>query len=107
MLHVIEKKKNDASSLWKTAELRTPENYNGAVSQVEGSKPSYGVLKKSVFNELEYFDVCMPGLPPCLGHDLFEWLVQYDLALAVRHIMKDNCSCSYEYLNKTVALFNF
>jgi len=104
---LIEKKKNDASSLCKTAELRTPENYNRAVSQVEGSKPSYGVLRKSAFNELEYFDVCMPGLPPCLGHDLFEGLVQYDLALAVRHIMKDNCSCSYEYLNKTVALFKF
>lgn len=34
-----------------------------------------GVKFDSIFNELTYFHVCQPGLPPCLGHDLFEGVV--------------------------------
>jgi hypothetical protein len=63
---------------------RTPDNYTEACAIVEGN-PELGQYKgvkfNSIFNELQYYHVCNPGLPPCLGHDLFEGVVQYDLAL--------------------------
>lgn len=34
----------------------------------------HGIMFDSVFNPLKYFHVCS-GLPPCLGHDLFERVV--------------------------------
>lgn len=42
---------------------------------------AYGVKFDSVFNQLKYFHVCQPGLPPCLGHELFEEIVSVDLAM--------------------------
>lgn len=38
-------------------------------------------MSDSPFNHLSFFHVCQPGLPPCLGHDLFEDIVSSDLAL--------------------------
>ncbi|KAF3842222.1 hypothetical protein F7725_024173 [Dissostichus mawsoni] len=40
-----------------------------------------GIKSDSPFNQLGHFHVCQPGLPPCLGHDMFEGIVSYDLAL--------------------------
>ena len=41
-------------------------------------------------NELTYFHVCAPGLPPCLAHDLLEGLVQYDMMLYLNYFMSKN-----------------
>ncbi len=46
-----------------------------------------GIKFDSIFNELTYFHVCEPGLPPCLGHDLFEGIVSTDLALYRKHLI--------------------
>jgi hypothetical protein len=52
--------------------------------------------------------VCGPGLPPCLGHDLFEGVVQYDLALILKHLSKAGVTAmSYFYLNQQIQTFNF
>lgn len=48
-----------------------------------------GVKKNWPFNELSDFHVCMPGLPPCLGHDLLEGIVDYDMALMINHLVKE------------------
>lgn len=33
--------------------------------------------------------MCQPGLPPCLGHDLFEGIVCYDLALFISQLLQE------------------
>lgn len=47
-----------------------------------------GVKSNSVLNNLEHFHVCNPGLPPCIGHDMFEGVVQYDLMLIINYFIK-------------------
>lgn len=47
-----------------------------------------GIYCDSIFNTLKYVHVCQPGLPPCIGHDLFEGVVAYDLAIYLRCFIK-------------------
>ncbi|XP_053090764.1 uncharacterized protein LOC128318517 [Pangasianodon hypophthalmus] len=63
--------------------LRTPETYDAAVAdlQAENIQGVRGIKVNSIFNALESFHVSQPGLPPCLGHDLFEGVLSYDLTL--------------------------
>ncbi|KAK3517984.1 hypothetical protein QTP70_029095, partial [Hemibagrus guttatus] len=52
---------------------RTVQSYSDHVQASDGQSSSSGGVKfDSLFNTLTYFHVCQPGLPPCLGHDLFE-----------------------------------
>ncbi|XP_030842614.1 uncharacterized protein LOC105437795 isoform X1 [Strongylocentrotus purpuratus] len=88
------------------AELRTVDNYEEAIAHLEThlekhEKPFKGIVSNSIFNRLRYFHVCSPGLPPCLGHDLFEGIVRYDLALYIKDLVKKKWF-SYEYLNRTM-----
>lgn len=64
-------------------EFQGDENYNSAVDRLQtvGIPHVEGVKFQSVFNSLKYFTVCQPGLPPCLGHDIFEGVLSYDVAL--------------------------
>lgn len=65
---------------------RTKETYIAGLRKLKESlsKTSYeGVKFDSIFNKLSNFHVCMPGLPPCIGHDLFEGIVTFDLALYI------------------------
>lgn len=43
-----------------------------------------GIKFRSVFNTLQNFNVCSPGMPPCLGHDIFEGVLSYDVALYLK-----------------------
>lgn len=64
---------------FETYQRRTIENYNDAL-QKKGENNNYqGVKLNSKFDDLSSYHVCEPGLPPCLGHDLFEGVVAYDL----------------------------
>jgi hypothetical protein len=63
--------------------LRTPENYREAVSN-----GTFGVKSNSILNSLDHYHVCMPGLAPCLGHDLLEGIVPKDMALCIRYFVK-------------------
>ena len=62
-------------------DARTPDLYDRAVKQVEQTNIEHfqGVKMNSVFHKLSQFHVCTPGLPPCIGHDLFEGIVPSDL----------------------------
>lgn len=68
---------------------RTPENYRSSVDILsEGSENIVdGIKSDSLLNSLEHFHVCKPGLPPCLGHDLFEGIVSADLQLYLKHLV--------------------
>lgn len=69
---------------------RTPETYNTAVAdlQAENSQGIRGIKVNPIFSTLESFHASQPGLPPCLGQDLFEGVLSYDLALYLKNIIK-------------------
>ena len=61
-----------------------------AVASTESS--SNGILSLSDLQCLCFFPVCMPGLPPCLGNDLFEGIVQYELELIPKQLCRKRSS---------------
>lgn len=82
---------------------RTVESYKNNVQQIIANNlhSSVGIKSDSKFNELAFFHVCNPGLPPCLGHDLFEGIVSYDLALYISHLIKQK-EFTYLQLNQRI-----
>ena len=94
------------SDVSKIHEPRTIESYNRAVDQADIDKNFEGVKFNSVFNELNNYHVCSPGLPPCLGHDLFEGIVAYDLLLYVRYFI-DHGWFTLKQLNRRIENFKY
>jgi hypothetical protein len=84
----VERNSGDHDSLATIAEIRNPDNYNADIAVASTDVSSHGIISQSVLHCLSFFHVCMPGLPPCLGHDLFEGIVQYDLALILKQLCK-------------------
>lgn len=68
---------------------RTPDSYMSSVDKlsVAPEKIVDGVKFDSLFNSLLHFHVCQPGLPPCLGHDLFEGVVAVDIQLCLKSLV--------------------
>lgn len=64
-----------------------------------------GIKSNSVLNKLTHFHVCAPGLPPCLAHDLFEGIVDYDLAMYLQFLVKTRKWFSYDVLNSRIVTF--
>ncbi|XP_028416452.1 uncharacterized protein LOC114540531 [Dendronephthya gigantea] len=107
---LMETKNIQLGDIFDTFSQRSPDNYNANLQNVE-SNPDLGNYKgikfNSIFNELKYYHVCNPGLPPCLGHDLFEGVVNYDLALYIHHFVKVNKWFTYAQFNHIVAKFKY
>ena len=73
--------------------LQTPESYKECVSEaLRSGKMVKGIKKDSPLNQITSYHVCNPGLPPCIAHDLFEGIVQYDLMLAIKNLFKKSGS---------------
>lgn len=64
-----------------------------------------GVKSNSVLSKLKYFHVCAPGLPPYLAHDLFEGIVDYDLAMYLQFLVKTRKWFTYDILNSQIISF--
>ena len=75
------------NSLSTLGELRTEANYNAAVRAIRTllNENNDGIK----FNELEFFHDAYPGLPPYLGRDLFEGIVQYDFPVFVKYLVEN------------------
>jgi hypothetical protein len=70
---------------------RTPENYILDVNAKKETESNFkGVKFDSKFNELQSYHVCDPGLPPCIGHDLFHGSFSKDLQLIVNKLVELN-----------------
>jgi len=70
---------------------RTVESYKECIDTVtllENDDSVKGLKLDSPFNSLSSYHVASPGLPPCLGHDLFEGVVSFDMALIVNHLIE-------------------
>ena len=68
--------------------IHAESSYSYAVGKQEKSFTLHfqKVKRNSIFNELTYFHVCAPGLPPCLAHDLLEGIVQWrSVTFQIRH----------------------
>ena len=63
--------------------FRTPETYNAAVQSLNSQDFCMGIKQPSIFNELKFFQICDPGLPSCLAHDIFEGVIQFDMMLYI------------------------
>lgn len=72
-----------------------------------GVTSAAGIKFDSKFNDLSFFHVCQPGLPPCLGHDLCEGVVLYDLALVINHLITKEKQFSYIELNSRMNGFHY
>ena len=72
----------DDPSLSQPSELHTPATYDNAVSCLNDETQSFqGIKHWPVLHSLKFFHVCKPGLPPCLGHDLFVGFVKFDISV--------------------------
>jgi hypothetical protein len=93
----------------KTGEKRTVDNYQRVTADLENglADNSYGIKFGSIFNTLEHFHVCKPGLPPCLGHDLFEGVVAFDLAMFIKHLVNVEKKFTYTQLNRIISDFRY
>lgn len=71
---------------------RTAQSYASNLQEQEttATDSERRVKLDAAYNQLSHFHVCQPGLPPCLGHDLFEGVIAYDLPLYIRHLVEDN-----------------
>lgn len=88
---------------------RTPESYDSAVGDLQAgdSQDIKGIKVKSVFNALKSFHVCQPGLPPCVGHDIFEGVLSYDIALCLKYFVKKKEWLTYSLLNQRIKQFKY
>lgn len=86
----------------------TVQSYREHVQRLEGDLVQSGGIKfDSLFNELSFFHVCKPGLPPCIGHDLFEGIVASDLALYIKHLVKIDKELTYCELKRRINQFRY
>lgn len=91
-----------------TATERTPASYSESLLELENNPEILmhkGIKSNSVLNKLAHFHVCAPGLPPCLAHDLFEGIVDYDLAMYLQFLVKSRKWFSYDVLNRRIVTF--
>ena len=91
-----------------TATERTPASYSESLQELQNNpdlKMHQGIKSNSVLNKLTHFHVCTPGLPPCLAHDLFAGIVDYDLAMYLQFLVKTRKSFSYNVLNSRTVTF--
>ena len=79
--------------------LRTVNNYKEDLAE-----SSNGVKCDSLFNKMSFYHVCLPGLPPCIAHDLLEGVVKHDLPLAIDSLVGKNYF-THETLNRNLASF--
>jgi hypothetical protein len=90
--------------------FRSKSDYDAAVDILcQNSQYSEyaGIKSKSIFNYLQHFHVCQPGLPPCLAHDLFEGVVAYDMALMIHYFVRTAKWFSYDLLNSRIQQFPY
>lgn len=93
----------------KIGEIRTVESYNRALDTLrECDIEMYeGIKFNSIFNNLNTFHVCNPGLPPCIAHDLFEGVMAYDVPLILKYLVKEKKWLNLTALNKRLEVFAY
>jgi hypothetical protein len=91
------------------SEARSEKHYNECVSKLESNDnaETFGIKFSLVFNKLKHYHVCKPGLPTCLGHDLFEGVAARDVALIIKHFVKVEKYLTYQQMNRLLTQFMY
>lgn len=89
-------------------EIRTKEKHTEILEFIDQNDLEHykGVKFKSIFNELQHYNVCQPGLPPCIGHDLFKGIVAYDLHLYIVRFAHET-SLTLSEINNKMSKFSY
>lgn len=94
----------------KPHEKRTVDSYKKALIHMKSGEKIgesfQGIKFDSIFNTLDHYHVCMPGLCPCLGHDLLEGVVAVDIALFTKYFV-DKKWFTYSGLNYRIENFKY
>ncbi|KAE8743354.1 hypothetical protein FOCC_FOCC011053 [Frankliniella occidentalis] len=99
------KRKTFKSNPTMTKSQRTVESYNRcAMLSIATGKSCKGIKGKSVLNELKIFHATS-HLPPCIGHDLFEGVVSWDLAAVISRFVQTKKWFTYKLLNERIKKF--
>lgn len=102
--------RSDLDNLEHHALIRRVQDYIDTVEELQNDDAHEvrGLKFDSVFNSLAFFHVCQPGLPPCIGHDLFEGVVAPDLAmLYINNFVKVKKFFTYSELNRRIRQFTY
>lgn len=85
----------------------TPETYRSSTELLEREDVSEVRWMKfrSVFNYFKNVNVCTPGMPPCLGNDIFEGVFSYDRAVYHKYFINTNKLFTYIILNRPIKQF--
>ena len=86
--------------------MRTPENYTGALNNIEDDRHSEGVVKNSPLNALTDFHETI-NMPPCVGHDMAEGVLKYDLHEFLKYFVNDEKYSAIRELNRGIDDFLF
>lgn len=79
--------------------LRNKNSYSVDAITAEALGAAFNGIKcNSKLNDLSYYHVSNPGLPPCLAHDLYEGVVQSDFMLIINKLVKDKVF-TYDIIN--------
>lgn len=118
---VTKKSFESNDGVFKTYPERTIDSYKEVIDKLDRKRRSGIRIRKSIskkpliiqgikfdsaFNKLGFYHVCRPGLPPCLGHDVFEGVLAYDGKLFLDNLV-DQGWFSYKLLNRRIETFNY
>ncbi|XP_044585983.1 uncharacterized protein LOC123266021 [Cotesia glomerata] len=115
---VTKKSFETTNGVFKNNPIRTVESYKIVITKLNRKKSTcsqkkankkplliQGIKFDCVFNQLNYH-VRLSGLPPCLGHDIFEDVLAYDLKLYLDDLV-DKGWFSYKLLNHRIEIFDY
>ena len=75
--------------------LRTLEEHLHHCTELETNEEAsveFGVNRKSVLTQLQFFDLCSGALIPDIMHDVLEGVLQYEAKLVLAHVIS-GCRC--------------
>lgn len=86
----------------------TVERYSAAVNQLRTKDATEieGIKFNSIFNSLNNFKVCQLDLLSCLGHDIFDGVLSYDVDLYNKYFVKKKWF-TYPILNRRISQFKY
>jgi hypothetical protein len=68
----------------------------------DGASIRYGVKRKSLLTQLQYFNICSGALIPDVMHDVLEGVLQYEAKLVLSHITSGCHYISLSHVNHLI-----
>ena len=90
--------------------LRTPLLHDQQCDELDAAEPelyedlskSFGINRRSILNDLQYFHVASGSLLPDVMHDMLEGVLQYETKLLLQHLILEDKYFSLDRLNSAI-----